>query len=54
LFIYLKWVFHKVERRIHINKEKSKDARSQSIHNFICVQTSYMFWLYVAIIRLNM
>ena len=34
-------------------KEKRKDVRSQSKVTFIFVQTSYLFWLYVAIIRLN-
>ena len=28
-------------------------TKSQSKHNFICVQTSYMFRLYIAIIRLD-
>jgi hypothetical protein len=34
-------------------KEKRKHGKSQSTSNFICVQTSYMFRLYIAIIRLN-
>jgi hypothetical protein len=37
---------------LYICKEKRKDAISQSKHNFISVQTSYMFRLYIAI-RLN-
>jgi len=32
---------------------EKKDTKSQSEHNFICVQSSYMFRLYIAIIRLN-
>jgi hypothetical protein len=34
-------------------KEKRQETESRSKHNFICVQTSYMFRLYIAIIRLN-
>ena len=37
----------------YTNKEKRKDTRSQSKHNFICIQTSYMSRLCTAIIRLN-
>jgi len=38
---------------IHVCKLKRKVAKSQSKHNFICEQISYMFRLYVAIIRMN-
>jgi hypothetical protein len=38
---------------IRVYKEKRKDEKSQSKHNFICVQTSYMFRLHIAIIRLD-
>jgi len=38
---------------LYIYKEKRKDAKSQSKHNFISVQTSYMFRLFIAFIRLN-
>jgi len=37
----------------HTYKEKRKVVKSQSKQNIICVQTSYMFRLYIAIIRLN-
>ena len=34
-------------------RRTKKDAKSHSKHNFICVKTSYMFRLYIAIMRLN-
>jgi len=34
-------------------EEKRRDTNSQPKHNFIYVQTSYMFRLYIAIIRLH-
>ena len=36
-----------------VYKEKSKDVISYSKDNFFFVQTSYMFWLCIDIIRLN-
>jgi len=44
----------KKEKYTYRYEEKRKDARSQSKHNLICVQTSYMFRLSTATIRLNM
>ena len=35
---------------LYTHKGKIKDAKPQSKHNFICVQTSYMFRLCIAII----
>lgn len=37
----------------HIHKEKREGANSHPKHNFICVQSSYMFPLYIAVIRLH-
>jgi len=31
-------------------KKKRKDVKSQSKQNIICAQTSYVFWLYIAIL----
>ena len=44
----------KKEIYTYIYEEKRKDARSQSKHKLICVQTSYIFRLSTATIRLNM
>jgi len=42
------------EFRRHLNVyKKRKDAKSHSKDTFISVKTSYMFWLYIAIIWLN-
>jgi len=37
---------------LYTHKGKIKDAKSQSKHKYICVQTSYMFRLCIAIIGL--
>jgi len=39
--------------KLYTYKEKRKYIRSQSKHNFICVQIGCMFRLYIAINRLN-
>jgi len=39
--------------RFNYKNVRRKVAKSHSKHNFICVQTSYMFRLYIAIIKMN-
>jgi len=40
---------------LYVYKEKRKDAKSQSEHNFICVQNQlHVSAIYIVVIKLNM